>query len=240
MRLLIRHTIKDELELPIAYGHMIQGMIYYNLKEVYDYSAYLHDKGVQYGQRKYKLFTFSLLRGKYYVKNKKIIFYENVELEISSPDIFLMQILAAKINNEGIWYGKNHYKEVEVYISDDTVECEQITIKMLSPVCAYSTDMKTGKTIYYSPKEEDFSRLINENFFRKYIACYGIMPESDIKINICKLTENDKYVTKYKGIYVTAWMGEFELLGKRKYLDFLYQTGLGSKNAQGFGMFAIR
>ena len=34
-------------------------------------------------------------------------------------------------------------------------------------------------------------------------------------------------------------MGEYELIGEPKYLDFLYQTGLGSKNAQGFGMFEV-
>ena len=48
-----------------------------------------------------------------------------------------------------------------------------------------------------------------------------------------------KLVTKYQGSYIEAWYGNFILSGKRKYLDFLYQTGLGSKNSQGFGMFNI-
>ena len=38
---------------------------------------------------------------------------------------------------------------------------------------------------------------------------------------------------------LTAYSGTYELFGERKYLDFLYQTGLGSKNSQGFGMFEI-
>ena len=48
-----------------------------------------------------------------------------------------------------------------------------------------------------------------------------------------------KLVTRYKGILITAWYGTYQLTGERKYLDFLYQTGLGAKNAQGFGMFEI-
>ena len=35
----------------------------------------------------------------------------------------------------------------------------------------------------------------------------------------------------YKGVY--------KLEGERKYLDFLFQVGLGSKCSQGFGMFDI-
>ena len=40
-------------------------------------------------------------------------------------------------------------------------------------------------------------------------------------------------------INISGWYGEYYLVGKRKYLDFLYQTGLGSKNSQGFGMFDV-
>ena len=46
-------------------------------------------------------------------------------------------------------------------------------------------------------------------------------------------------MTKYQGNYITAWYGKYLISGKRKYLDFLYQAGLGSKNSQGFGMFEI-
>lgn len=46
-------------------------------------------------------------------------------------------------------------------------------------------------------------------------------------------------MTKYKGFYISGWLGEYELSGEAKYLDFLYQTGLGSKNAQGFGLFDV-
>ena len=63
--------------------------------------------------------------------------------------------------------------------------------------------------------------------------------DSTITIEVKRLFEKDKYVTKYKGFYINAWFGMYVLTGKRQYLDFLYQTGIGSKNAQGFGMFEI-
>ena len=55
-----------------------------------------------------------------------------------------------------------------------------------------------------------------------------------------KVGRRDKYVTKYKGFYLSAWLGEYQLTGPRKNLDFLYQTGLGCRNSQGFGMFEIK
>ena len=53
------------------------------------------------------------------------------------------------------------------------------------------------------------------------------------------ILEKDKYLTKYKGFFINGWKGIYQLSGERKYLDFLYQTGLGAKNSQGFGMFDV-
>ena len=58
-------------------------------------------------------------------------------------------------------------------------------------------------------------------------------------VTMAKNSSTRKIVTRYKGSYINAWYGTFQLKGKRKYLDFLYQTGVGSKNSQGFGMFEI-
>lgn len=81
--------------------------------------------------------------------------------------------------------------------------------------------------------------MINKNFIRKYASCYGIEPESDVEIEPVRITEKDKFVTNYKGFYLSGWQGIYHLYGERKYLDFLYQTGLGSRNSQGFGMFRL-
>jgi CRISPR-associated endoribonuclease Cas6 len=66
-----------------------------------------------------------------------------------------------------------------------------------------------------------------------------VAPESNIELIPVQVTEKDKYVTRYKDFYMSGWNGDYILRGKRKYLDFLYQVGLGGKNAQGFGMFTI-
>ena len=112
-------------------------------------------------------------------------------------------------------------------------------IRMKSPLAVYSTDGESGKTYYFSPDQTAFYEMVQDNFFRKYQAYYGIAPESQIWMKPCGEKTPKKLVTRYKEGYVTAWYGTYRLAGERKYLDFLYQAGIGAKNSQGFGMFEI-
>lgn len=240
MQVLIRHRLPEKLVLPIGYHHILQAIIYKNLNPSFGYSEYIHDEGIGEGERRYKFFTFSLLQGKYEIKERKIIFRDEVSFELRSPDLFMLKMAADNFDEYGIRYGEQFYPDVDVFFSDTCVESSRIFIRMLSPLSVHSTDDETGRTHFYTPDEEEFSVLVNHNFIRKYTACYGIVPSEGIEIRPVKVNEKNKYVTKYKNFYVTGWMGEYELKGKRKYLDFLYHTGLGSRNSQGFGMFDIQ
>lgn len=239
MQLIIRHAIPEQLELPLSYHHIIQAIIYKNLDNSFGYNYFLHDNGFLNGDRMFKMFTFGPLQGKYKIKDKRIVFFEEVVLEIRSPDSFMIRILAENLLKKGISYYEQHFSEVEVYISDETIEETEILVEMQSPICVYSTDMESKKTYFYAPEEMEFARAVSDNFNRKYTAYYGIEPMSDIELEPVRVTSKDKYVTKYKSFYISGWLGVYALRGERKYLDFLYQTGLGSKNAQGFGMFEL-
>jgi len=152
----------------------------------------------------------------------------------------MLKMLADNIHRDGIRYGNQFYRDVEVCVSDEAIEDEHINIRMLSPLSVHSTDPSSGKTVFYGPDDDEFAERVSYNFMRKYFSCYGIMPDSGISIEPLKVSDRDKYVTKYKNFYISGWLGEYSLWGKRKYLDFLYHTGLGSKNSQGFGMFELK
>lgn len=239
MRLIIRHKIEDSLKLPLNYHHILQAIIYNSMKHFTNYSDFLHDEGFGVGKRNYKMFTFGLLNGRYTIRGKDIIFFDEVSFEVRSPDVFLIRLLAQNIMDNGICYLSQRFEKVDVYIADTTIEIEEMLIQMNSPICVYSTDEGSRKTYYYNPDEDYFSEMVQKNFFRKYTAYYGIEPQSNIYIEPVKVTPKDKYVTKYNGIYIGAWKGIYNLSGQRKYLDFLFNTGIGSKNSQGFGMFNI-
>lgn len=237
MQLFVSHNLDTPLVLPLGYHHIIQSVLYRTLKQNPVYSRFLHDSGYDKGGRSFKLFTFGPLQGRYTVQEKRIIFTERVSFEVRSIEPVMLQLLKEGFESNGITYGTQTYHNIELHLTDKEIEAEELTIRMKSPICVYSTDRTTGKTMYYSPEDEAFSRYINENFRRKYQAYIGVFPEDDIRIRKEWVTPKDKYVTRYKGFYINGWNGTYVLSGKRRYLDFLYQTGLGSKNAQGFGMF---
>lgn len=244
MQLLVTHELEEELILPLNYHHILQAIIYKGLKDFDEchgehFNDLLHDKGFSHGSRSYKLFTFSLLKGKYKIENKKIIFRDGISFEVRSPDIFMIRRLAEGFAESGIHYGDIRVTGVKAVLQDQTVEDNIVLAEMVTPVCVYSTDEETKKTHFYNPTETEFGKLINENFIRKYTACYGVAPESDVVIEPVYVTEKDKFVTNYRGFYISGWRGVYRLYGERKYLDFLYQTGLGSRNSQGFGMFRL-
>ena len=239
MQLMIEMKFDDKLVLPIGHHHILQSMIYHNLKSYPEYSRYLHDLGYSEKNRQFKMFTFGPLRGRYQIQNKEISFTDTIKIEIRSPEPKMIRILGESVRENGVTFGSNRSIWIRTKLDDKTVEQDKIHIRMLSPITVRSTDPLTKKTTFYNPDDPEFSSKLNDNFTRKYKAFYGVEPTGSISIEPVRITVRDRYVTKYQGFFIFGWLGDYVLTGERKYLDFLYQTGLGEKNAQGFGMFEI-
>lgn len=239
MQLTIQHNVGRELTLPINYQHILQSIIFRHLQQVPEYSAFLHNKGFGMEKRKFKLFTFGPIDGNYRIRGREITFLDTVSWEVRSAEPYFLKLLQESVRMNGLTYGFQEYAEVETTLEDKAVETDAVKIRMLSPICVYATDRESGKTEYFSPELEEFAVRVNDSFRRKYRAYSGVEADSDIELLPLQIDARDKCVTKYKGFYITAWKGRYVLRGERKYLDFLYQTGLGSKNSQGFGMFEL-
>lgn len=239
MQLIVNINLDEPLVLPLNYNHILQSIIYRALSVVPDYADFVHDMGYSSGNRSFKMFHFSQLMGEYRIQRHNIIFDDFVSLEIRSPQPLFINILRESFECNGIIFGEKIYHDIFTEMYDYTVEESELLIEMKSPLTVYSSDTVTGKTYYYEPTENEFAQMVDDNFKRKYYAYYGIRPVSSIELALQTGYRPRKLVTKYQGVYVNAWFGRYCLKGERKYLDFLYQTGLGAKNAQGFGMFGI-
>lgn len=239
MQLLVHIRLDRPLVLPINYNHILQSVIYRAISIVPDFGNFVHDCGYNRGGRQYKMFQFGQLNGSYQIKARKIIFDSQVSFEVRSPEPLLIRLMADSFHYYGITFGKTLYRDVELELFDYTVEESELVIRMKSPVTVYATDPVTGKTYYYDPDEAEFYGRLNDNFYRKYQAYYGIAPYKPLDISKNEGVKIRKIVTRYQNSYVTAWFVQLNLAGERRYLDFLYQTGLGAKNSQGFGMFEI-
>lgn len=234
MQLLISHSVKDQvLDLPINYNYILQSILYKSLSNHKALGDYIHNR------EDVKLFAVSPIKGRYRIKEKRIHFIENVSFEVRCPNPIVLQIMKEYFDREGIMYNKQHYTNIKTKFQDETIESEDIMIKMQAPICVYQTDFESKKTHFFQPDEEAFYEQIILNFYRKYESCYGIKPKSGIGLYPVEVSKKDKVVTQYKGMILSGWKGIYRLIGKRKYLDFLYQTGLGTKNSQGFGMFSV-
>ena len=118
-----------------------------------------------------------------------------------------------------------------------------IKIRMLSPLTTYTT-LYNGKgkkkTYYYSPSEKEFSSLICQNILKKHQALYKNEPSSDeFKITPLSVNSSCQKIINYKGTIIKGWLGTYRLEGNPELLSLAYDTGLGSKNPQDFGMFEI-
>lgn len=238
MRLTIKIVAEKPIRLPLAYNHLIQGMIYSLISHCPEFSKSIHDEGVSLSHQKFKFFTFSQLYGQYTLEGKEIIFASPVYLEFGTIDYQLChKLIEGILLADKIRLG-NQQAMIESYcFSKENLNQTFYQIQMISPITVHSSYGK--KTKFFSPLEKEFEEHLMINCRNKYGAFYGRELEEDFSIKPLDFSLKNKVVTTYKDYYITAWKGKYELRGSQEVLDFLYQVGLGEKNSLGFGMFKV-
>lgn len=244
MRVYIKLEFENSLVLPIHYNHIVQAVI---LKWIgnENYSSFIHNEGYTYNKRNYKMYTFSRLQGRFsYNKINKTISYSSpVNLILSTADDkFLQYVVNNVISKDKFRIGNNdvYVKEVRC-ISKDIKRGNVVFTK--SPIVVYSTADINGrkKTYYYNPREKEFEELIRQNLINKYNALYNKQPlENEFYIKPIENSKLKENIDIYKGIVIKGWTGEFEINGSNELLNLAYNTGLGSKNSQGFGCIELK
>lgn len=231
----------NDIRLPMAYNHLIQGLLFRELEKIdSSYSTRLHNQ-------KHKPFTFGSLRGDHTTdrEKKEISFKESIRLEIRSADPLFIQILLSSFRKgKTIEIENNNLKVWDVKLINKSFHCENGLIRMVTPITVKKATTGT-KPIYWTPLEEGFYRAVENSVYSKWGTALGndnldffIGPASkDTKYrkevrHFVKEEDGKKRVTSIDG-----YMGSFYLTGSPVCLDFLYNVGLGGRNAQGFGMF---
>lgn len=227
------------LRLPLAYNDILQGFIYSVLSDDPAYSGFLHDAGYRAGNKVFKLFTYSGLIGEYAVDGKVLECRDRVLFELRSPDAALAQAFfdACRPKRQFLLNGQKVTVGSRALSGAPQLRGTAL-VSTVSPITVHSTD-DSGHTSYYSPYEPAFYERVARNAQRKWSSYYGDAPFA-FSIEPTENREYRRLVTTFKDTYITAWHGEFLLRGTPRVLDFLYHTGLGDRNSQGFGMFSPR
>jgi CRISPR-associated endoribonuclease Cas6 len=133
VRIAISFVPKDEkpLVLSVHYNEKVQGMIYHNLSE--SLANWLHGEGYQREKRRFRLFTFSRLQGKYRVKNGEITFSGPVRFLMSSPNKDILESFATHLVRQGeIALGRNRCELISVEVLMNQPLTPPVRVKTLS------------------------------------------------------------------------------------------------------------
>ncbi len=241
MQLKLSFDLFEPISLPLGHHAILQGFIYHLLSESKDYADFLHDTGYMDGVHSFKLFVFSTLHGNHSIDQGRIVYRDQIHLEIRSPKTEFCNILMQALqSSHSLELGHKRIRLSECAFTIKAIDTDSIRIRMLSPLSLSTTyrENERKKTRYISPTDSEFANALQQNTTSKYRATYNKEPISPVTLDILSLTEDDRYVTKFNNhIFITGWNGLYQLSGDPSLLTFLYDSGLGSRNSQGFGMF---
>jgi len=231
---------KKGFMLPRHHNYLVQAFIYRNLSR--HIARFVHDRGYRYEKRRFRLFTFSRIYGKFIQQEDMIVYPAKCSLWIASPITEILESFAASLARKGKFkLGSNFCSVDSIEVPFSEKYGEEIIIRVLSPITVYSTLLTRDnkkKTYYYSPFEPDFSRLIKENLFKKYaLLNHGETEEKLIfSIEPKKVSKRNLHIIFYKKTVIKAWSGIYILRGSASLIRIAFDCGLGAKNSQGFGM----
>ena len=227
--------LNDRITLPASHNQMIQGIIYQLLSGDPEYSSLLHDKTAGY-----KLFTFSKFTGKAKHQGREVTYTGNIRFEVRSAYDRTIDIIAAQLNDGAvIMVGSQFLPVLSAEVQQTMIYLDTIIAMMITPVTMHRR-LDDGKTYYYRYDDEEFLPLLRQNALRKYESFTDQgMDDDALQIETYAVSDSDKNVSTFKGIYVTGWNGLYLLQAHPHLLEFLYHTGLGDRNSQGYGMFRL-
>ena len=109
----------------------------------------------------------------------------------------------------------------------------EVLVKMLSPLCIREHNEEENSDIHYSIESDSFQekandiiqgQLLESGFDEDMVSSFSIKPVS-----------GRKTVVYHYGNYIECSLGEFILSGDKAIINYLLQSGIGSRKSAGFG-----
>jgi len=121
-----------------------------------------------------------------------------------------------------------------------------VVVRALSPITIYRTLYTAEgkrKTYYFHAFESEWEELLLANLRRKAMALRWSNRQlanlEGAHIRPLRVGKNDGCIVKYKGTVIKGWTGLFALDLPEPFFFLAYDSGLGAKNSQGFGMVEV-
>lgn len=228
---------KGKLEIPFNYNHILSAIIYNKIADL-EFANKIHSS------KSYKYFTFSQINVHRFRMLKDSFLSQNgtIDFMISSPDdYFVKSLVEGFLNDLSIDFIGNKLIIRKVELLPVPEINDKIRVETLSPIISRTQKEVNGKLkiIDLAPGDHFFKNLEN-NLINKYKK-FNNIEETYKKIKI--YSEMRKVKSKRisidtgdKKTFHRAYMMDLILEGDKELLKFAYDSGVGEKSAQGFGM----
>ena len=229
--------------LPVHYNQLVQGLIYRHLDEMV--AQRTHEQGwATEGKRRFPLFVFSRLRGRFARQDGHLAFEGPVTLSLASPvDAFLESLALRLMKAQVVRLGEARLELTSVEVALPPAYRRPVLLKALSPITVRSTLTTPDgrkKSYYYAPQEPEFGPRVLQNLRRKIRAWTGEdIPPDGATFRPVRVSNRNLVVARYKGTVIKGWTGIYELDAPEPYFRMALDAGLGAKNSQGFGFVEV-
>jgi CRISPR-associated endoribonuclease Cas6 len=251
MRLKLTLNHRPNSTLSLNYHYALQAVIYKVLERADpEFSHWLHEKGYEASGRKFKLFTFSELRGLPFFMDKQaqtICFRGNtVTWQVSfcvDKDVekFITGLFQNQVLEVATPAGRVQFTVQGVEMLPPPPVHETMRFKATMPICISEQTETDKQPQYLNPTHPHFERLFFSNLQHKYEAAFGASPLPITNYSLHILTEpRMKGLTTYKKsldrpIKTIGYTFDFEVTAPSAWLRLGFDAGFGGKNSGGFG-----
>ena len=234
----VKITFKPVRTLSVPFGHfsMLQGLAYSLMAVDEQLALEIHDRNFT-DRKAFKFFCFSDLEGRYSIRSKQLVFEDVISWEIRSVDDRIINAVEQSLMNGGIMEVYRQPCTILSYeVSEKHFFAEEMTVQMKTPIVVYNT-LPSGYVRYYNPFEREFYDMLMRNIKNKWEMFFDEPFAERVSIECDCPSDDDKCVTHYKKSIINAWYGTYHIKAPSHLLEFIYYTGIGSKNSAGFGTF---
>lgn len=234
--------------LPINYQYELSSFVYTAInRSNARYSTWLHQNGFAVNNKYFRLFTFSnLLIPKYSINGDRLIIESTaVDWEIAflpeqSTEEFIKGIFSEQAFTVGDRQSKVQFRVAGIELMPEPDFRVTAIFNTLSPVCITRHEPENGRIIYESPDSQYAQNALLMNLKNKYAAFHGHEFTGDDTFEITLLSSPvSKLVSIKTGTpqqsKVRGYTFRFKLKAAQELLHVMYHSGLGEKNAMGFG-----
>lgn len=235
MKILLQFKLKNN-KLPIDYRRVILSFFKKSLSEIADGKYY--EKYYFKPERRNFSFAVNLPNSKF-LKSEITLEENRFRITFSTSDkmtgfVFMSAFIKQKGNNFSAPLGNVFILTNVSQIGDKTASSSTALVKMLSPLCIREHNRGENKDSYYSVASESFEKKANKIIQEQLIE--SGFDDERVKGFSIKPLNSKKTVVFHYGNYIECSLGEFVLNGDKAIINYLLQSGIGSRKSAGFGL----